>query len=104
MERVDSAHSYVEDLGKNSKPIFMSTNTRKSISGVDILNGLKNIATNNDSSISLAPSQFSEYQVSHIDDFDLKEAIGYYTTSQRETKKMNSFFFYDRLRLLSYCL
>ncbi|OBZ82509.1 Serine/threonine-protein kinase fray2 [Choanephora cucurbitarum] len=86
MERVESIHSI--DESKNQKPSSISHghHPRKSISGIDILSNLKimtnNISSNNsvfDSSIpaSPVPSHLVEYQFSQIDDYELKEAIGY---------------------------
>ncbi|KAG2200557.1 hypothetical protein INT47_012343 [Mucor saturninus] len=95
MERIDSIHSSSssDDNVRNPKPILISSppshhQSRRSISGIDILNGLKimtsggtSILNNlNDSNIppSPVPSQLiSEHHFSHIDDFDIKEPIGY---------------------------
>lgn len=94
MERIDSIHSSSSsDDNRNPKPILISTppmqhhQSRRSISGIDILNGLKIMTSgnsilntiNNDSNIpsSPVPSQLiSEHHFSQIDDFDIKEAIG----------------------------
>lgn len=95
MERIDSIHSAASsDDNRNPKPILISTpppaqphhQSRKSISGIDILNGLKIMTSsnsilhlNNDSSIpsSPVPSQIiPEHHFSQIDDFEIKEPIG----------------------------
>jgi hypothetical protein len=84
MERHDS----LMNLEKNPKPILITpTNSqhhsRKSISGIDFLNGLKiitNTTSNHDNSTpsSPVPSQFvPEHHFNQIDDFEIKEAIGY---------------------------
>ncbi|KAI8091185.1 kinase-like domain-containing protein [Gilbertella persicaria] len=85
MERVDSIHSV--DENKSPKPILVGSNhhARRSISSMDFLNGLKimtnNVSNNNnyDNSIPVSPvpSHLVEHQFSQLDDFDLKEAIGY---------------------------
>jgi hypothetical protein len=93
MERIDSIHSSTssDDSNRNPKPILISTppmhhQSRRSISGIDILNGLKIMTSgnsilstiNNDSNIppSPVPSQLISEHFSQIDDFDIKEAIG----------------------------
>lgn len=94
MERIDSIHSSSssDDNVRNPKPILISTppshhhQSRRSISGIDILNGLKIMTSgtsilnlSNDSNIppSPVPSQLiSEHHFSQIDDFDIKEPIG----------------------------
>ncbi|CAO3639286.1 unnamed protein product [Mucor fragilis] len=87
MERIDSTHSEKE----NPRPILIAPasapsphhHARRSISGIDILNGLKIMTSstlNNDSNMppSPVPSQLlSEHHFSQIDDFEIKEAIGY---------------------------
>jgi hypothetical protein len=86
MERIDSTHSEKE----NPRPILIASpsissshhHARRSISGIDILNGLKimtNSTLNSDSNMppSPVPSQLlSEHHFSQIDDFEIKEAIG----------------------------
>ncbi|GAA5817360.1 hypothetical protein MFLAVUS_010904 [Mucor flavus] len=94
MERIDSFHSSASsDDNRGPKPILISTpptqhhQARKSISGIDILNGLKIMTSgnsilnlSNDSNIppSPVPSQLiPEHHFSQIDDFDIREPIGY---------------------------
>lgn len=103
MERIDSIHSIssstTTDESKPPKPILINTpptpshhhhQSRRSISGIDILNGLKIMTssvanTHNTDSIPVSPvpssahpssSVISEHQFSQIDDFDIEEAIG----------------------------
>lgn len=93
MERIDSFHSSASsDDNRGPKPILISTpptqhhQARKSISGIDILNGLKIMTSgnsilnlSNDSNIppSPVPSQLiPEHHFSQIDDFDIREPIG----------------------------
>lgn len=98
MERIDSIHSIssstTTDESKPPKPILINTpptpshhhhQSRRSISGIDILNGLKIMTssvanTHNTDSIPVSPipssALISEHQFSQIDDFDIKEAIG----------------------------
>ncbi|CEP09111.1 hypothetical protein [Parasitella parasitica] len=96
MERIDSTHSDKE----KTRPILITPplasssssshqqhhhqhHSRRSLSGIDILNGLKIMTSstlNNDSHMppSPVPSQMlSEHHFSQIDDFEIKEAIGY---------------------------
>lgn len=97
MERIDSMHSSgsSEDT-RGPKPILISTppaqhhhhQARKSISGIDILNGLKimtsgssilNLSTDSNVPPSPVPSQLiPEHHFNQIDDFDIREPIGTY--------------------------
>lgn len=90
MERIDSIHSANSSDESKPKPILISSpqhHARRSISGIDILNGLKIITSGNsilhgnDSSTippSPVPSQLlPDHPFSHIDDFEIKEPIGY---------------------------
>ncbi|KAI8972672.1 kinase-like domain-containing protein [Pilobolus umbonatus] len=77
MERIDSIHSSTSLEDRLPKPILVSynSNARKSITGTDLLNGLK-IPTNTDNvPSSPIPSQ-NDHSI-HFDDFELKEHIGY---------------------------
>lgn len=91
MERIDSVHSAHSSDENKPKPILISSpssqhHARRSISGIDILNGLKIITSGNsilhgnDSSNippSPVPSQLlPDHPFSHIDDFEIKEPIG----------------------------
>jgi hypothetical protein len=88
MERIDSIHSSTSSDEKNPKPILVP-HSRKSISGIDILNGLK-IMTNTYNSSDTMPNSpipqqlISEHPFSQIEDFELKEAIGKYTNRYLE--------------------
>lgn len=90
MERIDSVHSSTSLDEKNPKPILVP-HSRKSISGIDILNGLK-IMTNTYSSSDSMPNSpipqqlISEHPFSQIDDFELKEAIGIYYMKKKILK------------------
>ncbi|KAI9484217.1 MAG: kinase-like domain-containing protein [Benjaminiella poitrasii] len=99
MENSHSSNSADESSNKNPRPpiLVINNNTghhsKRSISGMDILNGLKIITNSNDTSnnnnnnsssatipSSPVPYQFSNlehYQFNQIDDFELKEPIGY---------------------------
>lgn len=80
MERVDTNQSSLEE--KAPKPILNSGHgPRKSISGIDILNGLKIITSTNDILPSPIPSSShtpvtENHIADQIDDFDIKEPIG----------------------------
>lgn len=88
MERYENVHptGNLDEVNKNPKPILITPSqqhhSRKSISGIDLLNGLKiitNTASSYDSSTpsSPVPSQLnSEHHFNNIEDFDIKEAIG----------------------------
>jgi hypothetical protein len=105
MERIDSIHSstsYSSADEKPPKPILINTppnpshHSRRSISGIDILNGLK-IMTNSNSvhyndnvpnspvPSSAVSTHQNEHQFSQIDDFEIKEAIGKLHTLSRSS-------------------
>lgn len=78
MERVDTNHSLAEE--KNAKPSSHHS-SKKSLSGMDILNGLKIITSNSINDIPPSPipqsTTITENHISdQIDDFDLREPIG----------------------------
>lgn len=111
MERIDSTHSERE----NPRPILVTPpslssshhHARRSISGIDILNGLKIMTSstlNNDSNMppSPVPSQLlSEHHFSQIDDFEIKEAIGNITRWHTYTSDPHALFVF-RLWLICY--
>lgn len=84
MEPYNPSSNLDEANNKNPKPILITpSQSRKSISGIDFLNGLK-IITNTSTShhdtstpSSPVPSQQEQYHFNHIEDFDMKEVIGY---------------------------
>lgn len=113
MERVDTNTSSTDE--KPSKPILLSTHSsRKSISGMDFLNGLKIITSTSTNDIPPSPipssahTPVTEHHIAdQIDDFDIKEPIGNIVLARikiRSYLTLFFFFFFGRLWVICYCL
>ncbi|KAI8642301.1 kinase-like domain-containing protein [Parasitella parasitica] len=89
MERIDSTHSDKEITRPiliappSTSPPSSHHHAKRSISGIEFLSGLKIMTSSTPNSDSLIPPSpvssqlLSEHHFSQIDDFEIKEAIGY---------------------------